>query len=274
MFQDLDATLQAVLSDPAAPAGVRNADISFDTPDRNYQPQQASLNLFLHEVSENRALRDDAPVIQRSGATYTSTLPALRVDCSYLVTAWSSDAAGLKAQEEHLLLGLALLWLSRFPVIDETYLRGMLANPVQPYPLSTVLAQVKEGRGLGDFWTALGIAPRPAFSLTVTISLQPFDVPDTFLAVDGVQLRSSSLDWPALTGRVLDPALHPVPAATVTVAETGAQATTDAAGQFTFTRLAFGSYTLHASAAGQPDQQQPIVYAADNQVHDIFLASP
>ena len=36
---------------------------------------------------------------------------------------------------------------------------------------------------MGDFWTALGIAPRPAFSLTVTIALQPFDVTDTFPAL-------------------------------------------------------------------------------------------
>ena len=27
---------------------------------------------------------------------------------------------------------------------------------------------------MGEFWTALGIAPRPAFSLTVTIALQPY----------------------------------------------------------------------------------------------------
>ena len=33
MFQDLDATLKAMLSDAAAPADVRNADVSFVTPD-------------------------------------------------------------------------------------------------------------------------------------------------------------------------------------------------------------------------------------------------
>jgi hypothetical protein len=274
MFQDLDATLQAVLSDAAAPAALRNAEISFDTPDKDFQPPHASVNLFLHEVSENRALRDDARTLQRTGTTYKSTPPSLRVDCTYLVTAWSVNTAGLKAQEEHQLLGLALLWLSRFPVIDETYLRGTLANPVQPYPLSTVLAQVKEGRGFGDFWTALGIPPRPAFSLTVTIALQPFDVVDEIPAVQQAQVRTSSLDWPALTGRVLDHELRPVPAATVTVAETGAEATTGATGDFAFPGLAFGAYTLRASAAGRPDQQVPVTYAADSQVHDIIFAGP
>jgi len=274
MFQDLDATLQAMLEDPAAPAVVHGADVSFDTPDKAYQPQQLTLNLFLHEVSENRELRDDGRFIQQTGSTYTSTLPALRVDCSYLVTAWSPDTAGLKAQQEHSLLGFALLWLGRFPGIDDTYLRGTLVNPIQPYPLSTVIAQKKEGRGFGDFWTALGIAPRPAFSLTVTIALQPFDVPDTFPGVDGVQIRSNSLEYPALNGRVLDHQLRPVPAATVTVAQTGTQVTAGANGQFAIAGLAFGAYTLRVSVTGQPDQQQAVVYAADSQVHDVFLTSP
>src|SRR5215472_2316806 len=116
MFDDLDATLKAVFADSAAPGDLRNADVGFDTPDKDYQPAQATINLFLHEVAENRALRDEARVLERTNGTYTSRLPSLRLDCTYLVTAWSSQAAGLKAQEEHHLLGLALIWLSRFPL--------------------------------------------------------------------------------------------------------------------------------------------------------------
>ena len=59
-----------------------------------------------------------------------------------------------------------------------------------------------------------------------------------------MQIRSNSLDYPALNGRVLDHELRPVPAATVTVAETGTQVTADANGQFAIAGLAFGAYTL------------------------------
>ena len=45
-------------------------------------------------------------------------------------------------------------------------------------------------------------------------------------------------------------------------------------GDFTLPGLAFGAYTLRAAAAGLPDQQLPVVYAADSQVHDIILAGP
>ena len=104
-----------MFADAAAPADLRNADISFDTPDKGYQPAQATMNLFLHEVAENRTLRDEARVIDRTGDAYTSRLPSMRLDCTYLVTAWSAKAGGLKAQEEHHLLGLALIWLGRIP---------------------------------------------------------------------------------------------------------------------------------------------------------------
>lgn len=93
MLDDLDATLRAMLTDAAAPAVLRNADISFDTPDKDFTPTQATLNVFLHEVAENRGLRDEARIIERTGNTYTSRLPSLRLDCTYLITAWSVQAA-------------------------------------------------------------------------------------------------------------------------------------------------------------------------------------
>ncbi|WP_051969781.1 Pvc16 family protein [Kitasatospora azatica] len=274
MFQDLDATLKAMLADAAAPADLRAADISFDTPDKSFTPPQATVNLFLHDVQENRTLRDDAPLLTRANGSVTVTRPPLRVDCGYLVTTWSTKAAGLKAEEEHRLLGQALLWLSRFPEIDPGYLQGGLLNPPQLHPLPAMVAQLKEGQSMGQFWTALGIAPRPAFSLTVTIGLQPFDTADRYPAVQAVQLESTSLTFPALAGRVLTSALAPVAAAQVTVVEAGEQTTTDLLGGFAFPALAFGPYTLLVRITGRPDLRQPVSYAADNQLHNVVLAGP
>jgi hypothetical protein len=47
MLHDLDATLRAVLTDPAAPADIRTAEISFETPDKDFRPAQPTVNLFL-----------------------------------------------------------------------------------------------------------------------------------------------------------------------------------------------------------------------------------
>ncbi len=274
MFDDLDATLQAMLTDAAAPGDLRAADVGFDSPDQDYKPTQATMNLFLHEVAENRALRDEARVIERTGDTYTSRLPSLRVDCSYLVTAWSAKTGGLKAQEEHHLLGLALIWLSRFPVIDDRFLQGTLKTPAQPYPLAATVAQTNEGQPMAHFWSALGVPPRPAFSLTVTITVDPFDQVDQFSAVQTITTQSTSLLEPSLAGRVLDHTLAPVAGATVTLTGRSEQQTTGADGEFAFAGLPFGSYTLAVLVSGQPAQQQPVTYAADSQIHNVILPGP
>jgi hypothetical protein len=274
MFDDLDATLKAMFADTAAPTDLRNAEVAFDTPDTNYKPAQATVNLFLHEVAENRTLRDEARIIERTNDTYTSRLPSLRVDCTYLVTAWSAQSAGLKAQEEHHLLGLALIWLSRFPVIDDRFLQGTLKTPAQPYPLATLVAQTNEGQPMGHFWSALGVSPKPAFSLTVTITVDPSDQVDQFGTVQSIDIQTTSLQEPSLAGRVLDHLLNPVAGATVTMVESGVSQTSAADGRFAFDGAAFGTYTLAVQVTGQPDEQQTVTYAADSQIHNVVLPGP
>ncbi|MGW3347202.1 Pvc16 family protein [Nonomuraea rubra] len=274
MFDDLDATVKALFDDAAAPAELRAADISFDTPDRAYKPSQATVNLFLHEVCENRALRDEARVMTRSGDRYTSRLPSLRVDCAYLATAWSAQAGGLKAAEEHRLLGLALRWLSRFPVVDERFLRGSLRTPPQPYPLSTTVAQTQEGRSNAEFWSALGVPPRPAFSVTVTMTVDPFDEADELAAARRLHLGSTVIPHAALAGLVLDHTLAPVQGAEVTVVETGARTASAAGGEFAVPGLAFGDYTLRVQPPGGPAEQLAVTYAADHQRLTVVLSQP
>src|SRR6266566_4862553 len=171
MFQDLDTTLTQILND-AAPAELpelRSADVSFETPDKNFTPPQATVNLFLYDVKENRDLRDPTPILEKVGNTFIRRPPPARVDCSYIVTAWSSGAGAAKVAGEHRLLAEALKWLSRFPTIPSIYLQGDLAN--QLYPPPTLVAQMDPNKNAGDFWIALGIPPRPAFYLTVTIAM-------------------------------------------------------------------------------------------------------
>jgi hypothetical protein len=274
MFQDLDATLKTMLGDAAAPADVRGADVSFDTPDKDYKPTQATVNLFLHDVQENRTLRDPAPVVERVGDGYASRQPPLRVDCTYLATAWSSKTGGMKAEEEHRMLGLALLWLSRFHVIEDRFLQGSLRNPPQPYPPPAMVAQMREGQGMGQFWSALGVAPRPAFSLIVTVGMQLVEELEQYPAVQAIRVETTTTTHPTLAGRVLDSTLAPVPTARVTVVETGQQATAGPSGWFAFTGLDFGRYTLLVQVPNRPDVRAEVDYEADSQIHNVILPGP
>ncbi len=180
MFQDLDSTLTKILDDAAMTAAsmvpplteLLNAEVSFITPDRTFPPSvsQATVNLFLYDVKENRELRDPVPILEKVGNSFIRRVPPVRVDCSYIVTSWSNATAGNQVVEEHRLLAQALLWLSRFPTIPPPYLQGGLT--IQPFPLATMVAQMDANKNAGEFWSALGIAPRPAFYLTVTIALE------------------------------------------------------------------------------------------------------
>jgi len=49
------------------------------------------------------------------------------------------------------------------------------------------VAQTREHPGAGEFWSALGVAPRPAFSLTATVALQPVDDVAEYPAVQEVR---------------------------------------------------------------------------------------
>jgi len=270
MFQDLDATMRTILDDAAAPAELRAADVSFEPPNKAFAPGQPTVNLFLYEVKENRVFRDPEPIIRQVGGSFVRRLPPLRVDCVYLVTTWSNQGGGAGVAEEHQLLGQALAWLSRFSVIPATFLQGSLAVPPQPFPPPTLVAQMEDGKSAGEFWSALGSVPRPAFHVVVTISIDlGLETPEGPAVVTKEMIltdKTSPLipkpvlaDFFEIGGTVRDAvSLLAIPGATVTLLELQRVVTTDEQGHFTFTDLNAGSYTLRASAVDFVTSNNPI----------------
>ena len=264
MFQDLDTTLKGILDDPGAPLELKSADVSFLTPEKNFTPGVATVNLFLYEVKENHLIRDPAPIMERVGNLYMHRQPPLRVDCTYLVTTWSSKSGAVKVAEEHLLLGQAFVWLSRFGTIPDSYLQGSLVG--QPFPPPTLVAQLDLKEEVGEFWSALGIPPRPAFALVVTIAMDlGVQVPEGPPVVTE-ELELELLGKPAtreatftIAGTVRNAGtLAVIAGAQVTILELGRVAQTDAAGHFTFAGLDAGAYTLRTAAGGFATQDKPI----------------
>lgn len=148
-----------------------NASVSFLTPENGFSPStDHEINLFLFEVKENRDLRDCKPLWDSK--TSNIRRPPMRVGCSYLVTTWSKvDSAEEKIKEEHRLLYEAFRWLNKFPVIPEKYLIGIPEFENKTYPPPMMVTHMNGDRSTGEFWQALGIPPRPAFYLTVTIEM-------------------------------------------------------------------------------------------------------
>jgi hypothetical protein len=280
MFQDLDSTLTQLLDDGSAPAEIRTADKSFETPDKDYAPTQNTVNLFLFEVGENRELRQPDMIIERQGDTYIRRKAPLRASCSYMVTTWASGVGPKMVGSEHQLLGETFEWLSMFQVIPDTYLQGSLVG--QPYAPPTIAAQLDGNKVFGEFWTALGQPPRPAFLLTVTIAM---DVnPRT--NVPPVRTKQMNFIAPSAQAEVLNAIggrVYAVDATTgAEIAITGAilvlpdlavQQTTDADGLFEFPRLPGGTHTFQCVASGYQPVIRSINVPGVPGAYDVLLVS-
>ncbi len=264
MFQDLDSTLQALADDPTAPDVVLGDDVSFETPDKNFTPSQETLNLFLHDVKENRELRDVEPILVLQNGQYIKRQPPVRIDCSYLVTAWSSQSGGLKVAAEHNMLGKGLAWFSHFDTIPDKYFQGSLVG--QPFPPPSMVAQMNGKQDSHEFWSALGIAPRLGFTLTVTVALD-LEIQDLLgPAVATRELRvgprhdSDQLERTiGIAGTVQDSDSKAlIMAATVRIEELERTTHTDALGRYRFSNLEPGDYTLVTAAEGFSPERRPI----------------
>ena len=188
MIHDLDSTLRALLLRDLPPVLAEQVAISFDTPDDQFPPTSVTLpaiDLFLYDVRENLELRsNDWSMKRRGDGTARRQRPPVRVDCSYLVTAWPSESAPSPAQDEHRLLGEVMIVLLRYPKLPDDLLQGGLQN--QELPLPAAALQPGRLQSLGEFWQALGGKPKSALNYTVTIAVQPFDVLEVPLVLENV----------------------------------------------------------------------------------------
>lgn len=176
MIDDLDRTLTTLLQQELPSEILAQVAITFATPDEEFPPQAVTLpalDFFLYDIRENRELRSNEWRLDRAtDGTLTRERAPVRVDCSYLVTAWPSASSTAPPLDEHHLLGAVITALLRHPVLPAAILQGALAGA--DVELRTTTLQQGELQGIAEFWQALGGRPRAAFNYTVTIALQPF----------------------------------------------------------------------------------------------------
>lgn len=173
MIDDLDRTLEDLLRRELAPALAEQVGISFAAPDAEFPPPSVTLpavDLFLYDVRENTELRSAEWTVHRDRAgTVTRQRPPVRVDCSYLITAWASDGSTSRSLDEHRLLSEVMRSLLRHPTLPEMLLRGALKGQEPPLPTSTL--QPGRLQSVAEFWQALGGKPKAALNYTVTIGV-------------------------------------------------------------------------------------------------------
>jgi hypothetical protein len=184
LFHLLDETLEDFLREEV-PLPERQVDISFSAPDQEWgaKVSRPTVNLFLWDVRQNLEERlAGSEVIEEDGRKYRRTPPP-RVDCRYLVTAWTSEVS-----DEHQLLGALLTAFLAHPEISPPHLRGPLERVI-PRP-SLSVASPTETTSSG-FWSALGGKLKPGLDLVVTVTVDAVALREAGPAVEQYELRLS-----------------------------------------------------------------------------------
>jgi hypothetical protein len=189
MLHLLDETLEAFLR-TVVPLPARDIDIAFDAPDGEWSAALSSkptVDLYLWDLRPNLVDRDGGEVIveEADGRRYRRD-PLPRVDCRYLVTAWTSEV-----RDEHSLLGDVLAALLLHPVIEAEHLQGVFAD-VRPLP--SLKLRSGDGSENSDFWSALGGQLKPGLDLVVTATIDAALRGKAGPPVEVVKSRAATLD--------------------------------------------------------------------------------
>ena len=166
MLHLLDETLEAFLR-AVVPLPARDVDVAFEAPDGEWSAALSSrptVDLYLWDIRPNLSERDYGEMIVEGddGKRFRRD-PLPRVDCRYLVTAWTSEV-----RDEHSLLGDVLASLLLHPVIPAEHLRGVFES-VRPLP--SLRLRAGDGSENSDFWSALGGQLKPGLDVVVTVTL-------------------------------------------------------------------------------------------------------
>jgi hypothetical protein len=294
----LDTVLRDLLLDEVA---VLTGDdlVRFEPPDDDFRaylgtlPLDAfALNLCLVEVRENRQLRSNERTLSVENGSYNAEPVPARLDCHYMVSAWSPAKGGPSVEPvlgEHALLYAAAGVLLRAAPINPSrvYPAGsakLLALPevIRFADLPTHVAPPEGFLKLAEFWGTMGAKHpwKPTVWLTVTLPVA-LDVEHagrmvtTRITEYRLVGAGDGEVWIQIGGAVTTVTGDPVAGAWVGLETLGnallAAGETNALGRFTFSGLRMGEYHLHVRAAGHSEQLRTIDVPAADGIYDVQL---
>jgi hypothetical protein len=184
MLHLLDESLEAFLR-ATVPLSRREVDVSFAAPDRDWgaRVSRPTVNVYLWDVRRNLEEREGGmEVVLDDHGRPQRRAPLPRVDCRYLVTAWTSEV-----RDEHSLLGATLAALLLHNTIEPRHLQGAYATVT---PLPTISVAESDGRDNSDFWSALGGQLKPGLDVVVTATVNTAMFVEAGPPVDRYLLRT------------------------------------------------------------------------------------
>jgi len=234
-----------------------------------------SLNVYLVDLRENRKLRSNERERMAVGSDIFEVPPARRVDCHYLISAWSPVAVSAaidSTTDEHGLLAEVARVLGAADELDPVAIYALSNPPAAPpaviaderFPLT--LLPVEGFPKMAEFWGTMGEGHRwkPVVHAVITVALTESPVragpmvTTTLTRTLQRDLPDTANELMHIGGTVYDTAVLPrqaVPLAWVellTPANAQRQVTrADALGRFVFADVPAGPWRLRASSTPQ-----------------------
>jgi hypothetical protein len=267
-----------------------NGQVRFQPPDDAWRTQVPniadangnpanSLNVYLVDLRENRRLRSNERERTYIGPDVYETPPARRVDCHYLISAWSPVQAtpGIDPTfDEHALLAEAARVLGQRDALDPAEICAATRPPnlpaiavppgLQGEMLPLTLLPVEGFPKYAEFWGTMGENHRwkPCVHAVITLPLKDTPVRAgaivTTVITDTLQRDAAGTTETRyhIGGQVLDAANPPqaIPRSWVELLNApGTQRVqltrADATGRFVFADVPAGAYQLRASSQPQ-----------------------
>lgn len=286
MLLQLDNTLHRLLTS-RVPGLTQPEQVRFQPPNADWRTHVGSLgtrlglNVYLVDLRENRRLRSNQRVRTFVNGMVREEPAPPRMDCHYLISAWSPTAITQQLDptpdEHQLLYETTAALLDASPLNAARIYAPQLPTPVWPadyqrfidHDLPTAVLPVEGFVKLAEFWGSMGQPQpwRPAAYLVVTVpvlSRRPaFEGPMvTTIRTDFG--RPGAIDEPLyiIGGSVRTATGAPVPQAWLRLENalgvTLLTATADATGRFLLSGLAPGAYTLRFASPIHVAQSEPI----------------
>lgn len=192
MINDLDKSIEALLKEKLPTGLADQITISFAPPDGEFPPSSVNLpaiDFFLYDIRENRDLRSKIWQFEKNqnGNKGTKKQDPIRVDFSYLITAWPSGSAPSPIQDEHGLLGEVMKILLRHEIFPEHLIQGSLRT--QEFPIPALALQPGHLQSMGEFWQALGGKPKATLNYTITLSVDPYQATEIAFVTEKPQIN-------------------------------------------------------------------------------------
>ena len=249
---DLDEALRSLLRRELRRHGFEGVDVAFDAPSKEWSGKltNPTVDLFLYDLREAGLRAQGTSDEVRANGTAVVTPPALQLELTFAVTAWTKAV-----EDEHRLLSQVLAILFSYRRLPPEVVEGALDGGALLAEAETSVGRPREEKA--DFWTSIGGQYKASIDFVVHTQIA-----SGAAFVRGPEVRTQTVrtrisDGPARTmtefhriaGTVKDADGQPVADAWVAVPSAGLWIATGRDGRFRFDRIQPGSHSVVARTA-------------------------